>query len=1051
MKNDHERLSRICGMVASLSLISVTSAALAQQGEEGEAPRKTVELEEVVVTGSRIARPGVDTFYPAESLGSTELQDNGLLNIADALNEIPGFAQTTNPVGVQNQYALGQNFVDYLGLGSQRTLTVVDGRRFVSSNAPSVFGATGGLQVDFNVLPLALVDRIEVIGVGGAPIYGADAIAGTVNVIMKDRYEGIQGMYRFGTTEKGDGDYYGASLVFGTNVADGRGNVAVSAETYHQDGMLRSARPYFTQNNPYVASQLANGQTRWRVFREMRAGVFTDGGLVSNPGTAFGLNYIDTIGALGLGLLGVFPDGNFYHFDQNSNLIKFNPGQDGGLGLAFVSGGDGSDFLDRVQQARSELKRDIFTGRFNYDLTDGVRLFSDWLYAKTEARDLANQGWFQTFLFGGTSNDALLFKADHPFLSQQAQDLLAANGITEFWLHRLDDDVVNPSRSRTQNVRRIVGGLEGEFEFAGRHFNWEAYASHGETGATTQGEDIIDPRFTNAINVRRLTADDLAAVPASAILSISGTDSANVGDLVCEAVYQAAAGAITDLTFVNGCVPLNLFGWGVSSEAARKWVVGVLQTESKIEQKVYNVNFGGQLFHLPAGPFSFNIGYEKREEAASFTPDLGYEVGLGRIPASPATGGSYETDEFFGEILVPLTNPSMEIPALELLELNGAVRRIDNSIAGKATAWTAGGRYAPVRDITFRGNYTESLRAPSLLELYTPVTQTFSFADDPCDRRFVNSGPNPAVRRANCIAELGPGYDPETFESTIVGATRPGFTGGNPNLDNEVAKSYSIGITIQPRWVENLTITADYIKIKLDQAIQSLDLTTIMKACYDSPSAPNVAACQSFTRDSSFQIIDFRTGQTNAALYEVEFANYMVSYGFDLSRLSSSWANKDLGTFTSRLRLSNTIKREVSVTGDPVQSEVGEFLDPEWSGVLDLYWDWKDTRVAYRLQWQPASKVDATGDMVFQYPTPSDPNDATSNIVKKTDAWYMSNLSVSHNFGRFIGDGSGRLVAQLAINNLFDRRPDTMSLAWQHYSFDEFLGRQFSFSVQAEF
>jgi iron complex outermembrane receptor protein len=316
-------------------------------------------------------------------------------------------------------------------------------------------------------------------------------------------------------------------------------------------------------------------------------------------------------------------------------------------------------------------------------------------------------------------------------------------------------------------------------------------------------------------------------------------------------------------------------------------------------------------------------------------------------------------------------------------------------------------------------------------------------ANDPCDRRFVNNGPDPANRRANCIADLGPGYDPATFDSAIVAAIRSGRTGGNPDLLNETAESYSIGLTFQPTFWENFVFTADYINIELQDAISSLTLTALMDACYDAPGG-DAAPCTQFTRDAAGQVVDFQSGQTNASLSTVEVMNYMATYNLEMN----SW-----GSLLSRLRLSNTLERELSVIGGVPTSDLGEFVDPEWSGSLDLNWELANSlRFAYRLLWQPPSKFDSTGAIVFQYPTPADPTDNSSNIVSKSDTWWMSNLAVSYDFAPMLGRGHVEtLVGQLSINNLFDHQPDTLQQAWLHYGLDEILGRQISVSIQGGF
>jgi len=1025
------------------SALVTTPQALAQTSDD-ELDR--VEVEEIIVTGSRIKRAGVDTFYPAISVGTEELEDGAFTNIADALNEIPSFGNPdATPFGAQNAFSVGQNFVDFLGLGAQRTLTLVNGRRFVSANTPSIFGESGGLQVDFNVIPVALVERIETIGVGGAPIYGSDAIAGTINVILKDRFEGVQLNLRRGTTGELDGDYESISLVAGANFSDGRGNVTMSMESFRQDGLFRKARPRYTENDPFWGSEEGDGLRR--IYRDQRINLFTDGGLI-DPG-AF------TIPSLGIGAM---QDGNFYQFNAASNLVPFTPGTDYPGSAFFALGGSGPDFFDNVAQIQSPLTREVFTTRMNYDITDRVTFSADVLFADTWADELVNQGGFQTWVFDGTSN-VPFFENDHPFLHPNAQDLLQSIGAPGFYLHRFNNDIIDSSNERQQFLWHATAGLEGDFDIGDRNFVWSVSATHGESDGYTSSEGIIDDRFLSAIAVRRLDAAALAAIDAdagaaeAAILGFSGTSTAGVGDIICESVYQAALGNVTgtqgngltdgDMPAVQGCVPLNLFGEGVRSDAAREWVTADQMTQSAIEQSVFNINFGGDLLELPGGWMAFNVGYENRNEYALFSPGSGTEVPISRSSPFAATGGQYETDELYGELVVPLVSADMDIPLVDFLELDGAFRQIDNTLAGKADVWTAGLRFAPVQDITFRANYTESIRAPSLVELFAPQNQTFNWADDPCDFRFVNDGPVPATRAANCAADIA-NYDPATFTSNIVNATAIGKTGGNPNLTNEYAESYTVGLTFEPRWVDNLLFTADYINIDLTDAIQELELTQLMKSCYDSAGFPNVSSCGNWTRDATGQVIDFTQGQANAALFLYEQLEFGANYNFEVSGFfglfSDTWGARDMGNLETRMRLNHPLDRRISVVGEPNDNTLGGYSDPEWSGTFDFIWSGQNTRVFYRLIWQDDALIDPTGNDRYE--------DLNGNEVVKTDARFISNLTLSYNLDALFPGAPERTLVQLSIGNLFDREPDLLQETSGHFGTTEYLGRTYTLSMQ---
>lgn len=1026
-------------IIAGLGLGGMSAAPVwAQDDDEAvndtEAVEEEADLERIMVTGTRIERAGIDTFYPAISVDSQLLEDGAFTNVADAINQIPSFGPGVTPAGPQGGFTTGQNFVNFLGLGTQRTLTLVDGRRFVSSNQPILFGATGGLQVDFNVIPVALVDRIETIGVGGAPIYGSDAIAGTINVITKDHYEGFESLYRFGMTEESDNKFHNAMMIGGANFDNMRGNVYASVEYNWQDPLEGTARPNVRDHSAFAIEE--DGIAR--IHRDRRINIFSMGGLISNPATGFG-SFVDPANQLGFGPLGIFPDGNFYQFNSNSNLVPFTPGEQRPGSVFFATGGDGPTFFDEVEQINTDLDRGIFTSGVSYEFDHGVRFSSDFLYATSDATELVNQGGFQTWAFGdpGDESGPIGFSADHPLLPQQARDVLAENEIDFFFLHRFNNDIIDSSVNLKQNLWRLTAGLDGDFFVGNRRFHWDTHFVYGNADLQSRREGIINERFFNAIRVRQLTADDLAEVSETELLEFSGTDSAREGDIICEAAYEAAlAGGVSDARepFVTGCVPLNLFGRGARSEAARDWVTGNLINQSDITQSVANFSFGGELFELPGGAFAFAAGYERRTEEGHFTPDAASEIGLTRSAPFPPTGGDYKTDEFFGEFSAPLVSPDMDIPFVELLELNGAYRHIDNSLAGSDDTWTLGGRWSPGVGLTFRGNYTEAVRAPSIVELFTPVTSVFSFADDPCDARFVDDGPAADTRRRNCEADPDIPVPPDDFTSNVVNATASGRSGGNPNLNNEQAESWALGFAYEPEFLDNFLVTVDWIDIELDDAIVSLGLTSLMVACYDSEDFPDVDACDAFTRDEDGQVVDFQTGQTNAQTLKTSRMEIGANYRFH-------WDN--VGDFTLRSQISYGDSRKISVTGEEASETIGGFTFPKWSGTQDFIFSRDAHRVFWRVLWQQRAKLSVTGDTEFERDD--------GEPITRTRFRHLHNVSYSYQLPRFGAWSPEQTFVQFNIDNLFDRQPDTVERAANHFGFSELLGRRYTISLRGRF
>ncbi|MFL6753955.1 MAG: TonB-dependent receptor plug domain-containing protein, partial [Sphingomicrobium sp.] len=334
----------------------------------------------IVVTGSRIARPNFDTVQPSTVLNSQAIEQRGFVNAADALNELPQFGiPGSSPVGAAQggAFGTGQSFVNFLGLGSQRTLVLVNGRRFVSSNTASIFGPTSaGEQVDLGLINTKLIERIETIAIGGAPIYGSDAIAGTINIILKKDYEGIDLDAQDGISQRGDAHNYRFRALAGRNFADGRGNLTASAEynrshgfTYQDRSVLRNAQFYAACNPGSQFTQC----------------LYPDGPSI-NAVTPYGAPTLFDLFALsplqmeqfGLGGLTVSPQdaaGNNLIFDANGNLVPadygVNPGGPDNFSF-FSSGGNGFHYIRDTSQALSDTERYNANLIGHYDITDNI-------------------------------------------------------------------------------------------------------------------------------------------------------------------------------------------------------------------------------------------------------------------------------------------------------------------------------------------------------------------------------------------------------------------------------------------------------------------------------------------------------------------------------------------------------------------------------------------------------------------------------------------------------------------------------------------------------
>jgi len=795
---------------------------------------------EIVITGSRIRRTSADSAEPTVRIDAEYLEGRGLTNIADALNEIPGFRGSVTPAGAQASYGQGVNFINTFGLGSNRTLTLLNGRRVVSSNVPTIFGnAAPGTQVDLNIIPTVLVDHIDRVSIGGAPVYGSDAIAGTVNIVLKRRFKGLDVVATNAITEYGDNHRFNVSAAYGMDFAGGRGNLTIAGMYEKVDGVLTNARPFLANG---VGGQLNPTSALAATLGPLGRSPLNDGRI--NPNIGFndsatdgfpGVVLVNRAGIPSLSINGVIanigalrPLDFNAQFDSSGNLVPYNRGTlfAGTITSAASrsSGGDGFVFND-FTQITSDLQRVSGNAFLTFDVTDKIRLFGEGIYFQGRGDELIQQQSFNSTLFGGVSG-ALTFDVNNPFLTTQARNLLVANGYQTFRLSRINLDLGDATGRSKSDLYRGVVGLDGTFNAIGREFNFEVYGNYGRNDFSDFSQQINQQNFVNAINLCR----------------VNPTTNATPG-------FTPIADA--------ACQPLNVFGQGVATPAAAQYVIQDTITRSRLEQWVVNANVGGSPFDLFRNPVGFNVGYEHRNEKASFTPDAFQQAGLGRSVAVAPNSGEYNLDEVFGEVDVPIITPSNNF-IISSLRGFARGRYVDNTVNGGFFAWAAGGSFAPIPDVEFRGNYTKSFRAPAITELFSPVSNTFVTVADLCNPANIAAGPVPATRTRNCNAFLA--AFPNGTPLAAATATVPGRSGGNANLQNEEANSFTYGVVVRPRFVPGLTISADYLNIKIKQPIANLTVANIVSACFDnenfntSDPANGNQFCSQIRRDANGQV-----------------------------------------------------------------------------------------------------------------------------------------------------------------------------------------------------
>src|SRR5580698_8103367 len=514
-------------------LLALGMSAHAQVTPKAAAPEDTA-LQEVVVTGSRIARPEFDNLEPTTTVDAKTFDQRGYLDVGQALDALPEFGVApSSAANQQSGFGIAQSFVDLYGLGSQRTLTLVNSRRFVSESSATLNNANAntsnggnGTQVDLNVIPTKLIDHVEVVKVGGAPIYGADAIAGVVNIILKKDYQGLDIDGQVGASGQGDAWNYRTRILAGQNLFDGRANITGDAEFTKTDGLVGTQRSIVASDLAFLAPATPGKYSA----------VLTPG--LSVPAVSFGgVPLVDDIFlSPGAGLPGSLVGvtnaaGQTLAFGPGGNLIPYNTGTVTGNPI-FNSGGDGLR-LSQVTNLLSPTERINVATLMHFQINDHINAFGEGYFSETHATSLINQTNYNTALFGtgGTVAGNFVVSVNNPFLTAGDRQLIQtalnnyaatlpfgaplyqgvsvgpgqpvaypAWNTSQFYVSRTSLDFEGGSATDTQDVVRGVVGLNGDFSFASRNFNWEVSVSYGTSSNTQDTPSYVFQNVANALN-----------------------------------------------------------------------------------------------------------------------------------------------------------------------------------------------------------------------------------------------------------------------------------------------------------------------------------------------------------------------------------------------------------------------------------------------------------------------------------------------------------------------------------------------------------------------
>ena len=807
------------------------------QGEDG-ACTPVAPTEAIVVTGSRISNPNLELASPVSVVSSDELE-LAQTNVAEEfLRELPSAVPSVG--SAVNNGNGGASFVNLRGIGSVRNLVLLDGRRFTPADT------TG--RVDLNNIPLAVIERTEVLTGGATTTYGADAIGGVVNFITKRDFEGLEATASQQITEEGDGNVFRTDVTIGANFDDGRGNAVLSLGYQEQDAVFQGDRDF---------------------------SLFNIGSFSGEPSGSSNAIPAVIVGPTPQGFGQIAPDGIGYRDGDFYAPFNFNPF---------------NIFL-------TPFERYNLYSSARYEVADDIEVFAQGVFSRQTVSTIIAPG--------GSFFNTYQLNLNNPFIPQALADAYcaglgltaaecAAGQNTQFG-PTLPDGTANPDYVEfgTQVRRRTPEAGSRTSDFTTTLFNFVAGVRGNLTDTVnwevsgTYGESEQIQRQGGFARFDRLQ-QSLLAIPGD------GTGP------VC--IDQS-----------GGCAPINLFGalGNLGTQEAIDYVFNLTQqviTAASLTQ-VQALIDGDLGFGFTDTPVAFAVGAEYRKYTASQLSDEasktpGAVVGGGG--AAPDIDGQYDVKDVFGELVIPL----IEDGFVRDLTLELGARYSDYSISGGEFTWKAGGTFSPIDEITFRGNYQRSSRAPNIGELFTPVvTGLGNLANDPC----AGAAPvNNAALRATCISQIVRGGATPAQAAGIIGRIlNPAAgqvnitTGGNLNLGVENATTWTVGAIIEP--IYNLSLTVDYFNIKIEDAISAPTVGDINSGCYDAPSPDNFF-CQLISRSafnggldgSPNEVQGFILNQTNAGTIKTDGIDVSLRYRTDLTdtigfrfATDGTWTNKN--------------------------------------------------------------------------------------------------------------------------------------------------------------
>ncbi|WP_161963480.1 TonB-dependent receptor plug domain-containing protein [Xanthomonas campestris] len=846
------------GLLPAGIAIALTPA-FAANAQEQSAPSTTT-LDRIEITGSRIRSVDVETAQPVFTVTQQDIQKSGLVSVGDILQNlsIAGTQTYSKAAVLTSDPEQGGQYVNLYNLGENRTLVLVNGKRWTSS--------LSGLT-DMSTIPSSLIERIEVLKDGASAIYGSDAVAGVVNIILRQNYDGAEASAYFGQNGRGDGSKEQYSFTAGTTTD--RSSLVFGANYTNEDPVWakdRALTRYSAGPNHIEDSLSATGP--W--------GRFT-----SNDQTYI-LNHTGSFDGRGVGA-------------DSRNIANYHND---------ITTDDYYNSVDQMMLQQSSRNKSIFTTG-SYNLTDSLTFKSTAMYSERD------------------SNRQI---AGYPLqASSQPQFPVAISGTSYYnpvgqdinsWFRR----TVELPRTTESNVKTLHfdAALEGVFDVGSHGWNWDVGFNYNKYDVTQVSRGNINLlALQKALGPSFLNAQGQVQCGTAAAPIALGTSNA-----------------------LGQCTPFNILGGpSASTPNALQYINALGQSTQQSLSKQWTANITGGLFDLPAGELGFAAGFEHREISGYDYPDQLSSAGYTTDLAAQATEGSYQTNEAYLELLIPVLK---DLPGAKELSFDVAARYSNYSRFGDTTNSKFSFTWKPIDDLLVRGTYGTGFRAPTLDDTFGGGSQTFDTFTDPCDATFGSLSTGSVAAR--CAGQVPAGFrQTDTAGNPVtrrdVQGNAPFNSGvGNAELEPERSITRTVGMVYSPHWVQGLDFSLDWYRISISNIITALTANDVLNNCY----LNNLESyCADFGRDAvTGQVTTLSRGNVNLGRLETEGYNFGVRYRLPEMGIGKFAVNLDtnyLATYKSQAEAGAEWENSAGYWNFP---RVRATLGVDWSrDSLSASWD----------------------------------------------------------------------------------------------------------------